>query len=53
MFTKVPKSTGEVLVDDLVEEAMRDAMKVRKSSFLSVDLSYALVSNTFFIIGHS
>ena len=34
MFTKVPRSAGEVSTDDLVEETVKGVMKVRTSSYL-------------------
>ena len=33
MFTKVPRSAGEVSIDDLIEETVKDAMKVRTCSY--------------------
>ena len=33
MFTKVSKSVGKVSTDDIIEDAIRDAIKVRTSSF--------------------
>ena len=45
MFTKVPKSMGQMSVDDIVETAMKDTMKVRMN-FSFFYLIYILISNT-------
>ena len=45
MFTKVPKSMGQMSTDDIVETVVIDAMKVR-TNFFFVYLIYILIFNT-------